>query len=78
VQGVYFRESTRKKAEQLDLTGWVRNLNDGSVSLEAFGAPEDLASLLKWLHKGPLLARVTSVNHENIPFEQVTSFTVRQ
>jgi acylphosphatase len=58
VQGVFFRASTRDKAENLGLTGWVRNLPNGDVELLAEGEPGAFAQLLAWCHTGPRLARV--------------------
>lgn len=69
VQGVFFRQSTRARAVELELTGWVRNLNDGRVELKAFGAPENLHRLKQWLHQGPPAAQVTSVECRTIPAE---------
>ena len=61
VQGVWFRESTRRQAERLELSGHAVNLPDGSVEVLACGAPDDLAKLAEWLQHGPPLARVASV-----------------
>lgn len=61
VQGVWFRESTRKEAERLGVTGWVRNLGDGRVEALAEGAPAHLQEFVGWCHKGPPAARVTGV-----------------
>ena len=58
VQGVFFRESTRKMAEQLGLKGTVRNLPDGSVHIEAQGTPASIDRLMEWCHHGPPQARV--------------------
>ena len=76
VQGVYFRKYTRKKALALNLTGWVQNLDDGSVSLEAFGEPSALQAFEQWLHKGPVLAKVKSVECQPIAFEQHHTFSI--
>lgn len=63
VQGVFFRESTRKKAEELGLSGWVRNLEDGGVEWVAEGPPASVESLVRWCRAGgPLLARVDRVD----------------
>ena len=63
VQGVFFRESTRKKAEALGLSGWVRNLEDGRVEWVAEGAPIAVETLTRWCQAGgPLLARVDRVD----------------
>jgi len=61
VQGVFFRASTQEKAQELGLTGFVQNENDGSVYLEAEGDPEALKQLEQWVHKGPSQARVEKV-----------------
>jgi acylphosphatase len=62
VQGVWFRESTRREAERLGIDGQAVNLPDGSVEVVAFGSPEALGELAAWLHRGPRLARVSSVD----------------
>lgn len=53
VQGVYFRASTREKADALKVTGFVRNEPDGSVYVEAEGEEDDLKAFLQWCHRGP-------------------------
>jgi acylphosphatase len=58
VQGVAFRKSTEVEARRIGLAGWVRNLTDGRVELEAEGAPEAVEALLRWARRGPALARV--------------------
>jgi acylphosphatase len=62
VQGVSFRYYTQVEASRLDLTGWVRNERDGSVSVIAEGAEPDLKRFLKFLMKGPRSARVQQVS----------------
>ncbi len=61
VQGVYFRGTTETVAEQLGLTGWVKNLWDGSVEVVAEGPRPALQELLTFLHQGPPGAHVTDV-----------------
>ena len=61
VQGVAFRASTVDKAREHGLTGWVRNLADGSVELEAQGDELRVAALLSWCAHGPPAARVADV-----------------
>jgi len=58
VQGVWFRESARRKAEQLGVAGWVRNRADGAVEAELEGSPEDVEVLVSWFRHGPPDARV--------------------
>jgi acylphosphatase len=61
VQGVFYRASTSERAEQLGLSGWVRNLDDGRVELAASGDAEAVEALVAWLWDGPPRARVTAV-----------------
>ncbi|MFX1324478.1 MAG: acylphosphatase [Promethearchaeota archaeon] len=64
VQGVFFRYTTRKIARKLGLTGYVKNLPDGSVFIEAEGPKDSLLELLKFSKTGPRNARVERVEHE--------------
>jgi acylphosphatase len=61
VQGVWYRASTRARARELSLTGWVRNLADGRVEALAEGSRDQLEALLAWCHDGPMLARVDGI-----------------
>jgi acylphosphatase len=61
VQGVFFRESTRRQAEPLGLVGHAVNLRDGRVEVVAYGDTGALEQLEKWLHQGPPAARVEEV-----------------
>ena len=61
VQGVFFRDSTKKEALKLGLQGSAVNLSDGSVKVCLRGESEDIDLLEKWLHIGPELAQVESV-----------------
>ena len=61
VQGVFFRDKTLEKAEELGLSGYVKNALDGSVEIEAEGAKEDLERLLEWAYHGPSSAIVKKV-----------------
>jgi len=58
---VFFRQATASEAHALGLTGWVRNLHDGSVEIVAEGKRRNLEMLLTWAHSGPPLARVEAV-----------------
>ena len=64
VQGVFFRYTTRKIARKLGLTGYVKNMADGSVYIEAEGSESQLLELLDFAKKGPKNAVV-----ENLEFE---------
>ncbi|MFX1258841.1 MAG: acylphosphatase [Promethearchaeota archaeon] len=64
VQGVFFRYTTRKVARKLGLTGYVKNLPDGSVFIEAEGFEDKLKKLLEFAKKGPKHAIVEKVNYD--------------
>lgn len=58
VQGVLFRESTRRAAQPLGITGYAKNMEDGSVQVLACGEVGALDRLAQWLEQGPPMARV--------------------
>jgi acylphosphatase len=61
VQGVFFRESTRKMADRFGVAGWVRNLHDRHVEAVFEGEPEAVEGMVAWVHIGPPHATVESV-----------------
>ncbi len=62
VQGVWFRASTKQKAEQLGLKGWVKNTDDGCVEAVFQGNENQIIEMINWCHKGPPLAKVNNVD----------------
>jgi acylphosphatase len=62
VQGVYYRESMRQRADQWGVTGWVRNRMDGTVEAVLQGETENVERLIDWARRGPPAARVESVD----------------
>ncbi|RLC38372.1 acylphosphatase [Candidatus Falkowbacteria bacterium] len=64
VQGVWFRESTKKKARELGVAGWVKNEPDGSVHAEAEGEEDKIEEFMKWCHEGSELSKVERVEVE--------------
>jgi acylphosphatase len=64
VQGVYFRESMRERADQLQVTGWVRNRSDGTVEALVQGEPFAVDAIVQWAQRGPEAARVDKVEVE--------------
>ena len=77
VQGVFFRASTRDLADELGVTGWVRNDPEGTVTIHAEGAPDDVDTLLTWAHEGPDRARVVGVDVDDVPPQHHGGFEVR-
>ena len=77
VQGVFFRDSTMRKARELGLVGTVRNLPDGSVQIVAQGPARALDKLVRWSHEGPPAAMVSEVKvSRGIPEPGLDGFTV--
>jgi acylphosphatase len=78
VQGVFFRESARRRAEALGLTGWVRNQPDGSVEVVTEGDARDVDELVHWCHRGPMGAEVDEVSVVVEPYRgDVNRFAIR-
>lgn len=67
VQGVGFRYSTLSEARRMGLTGFVRNMPDGSVYIEAEGPVETLNTFVAWCRKGPGISFVDSLTADPIP-----------
>ena len=61
VQGVFFRAATRRAAVDLNLTGWVRNMDDGRVEALFEGEDVDVEKMIVWCKVGPPSARVEKV-----------------
>ncbi len=78
VQGVYFRANAQEKARSLGLTGWIRNVEDGSVEFEVQGSEDTIRQFLKWAEEGPPAARVDNIHIEEIPaVEEEEEFIIR-
>lgn len=75
VQGVFYRQSTRQKAQELGLSGWVRNLPDGAVEAQAFGDQEVVNEFVDWCRIGPPHANVEKVEVEDLP-DGTSAFSV--
>jgi len=61
VQGVSFRAASQQEAKPLGITGYARNLSDGSVEVLACGDDDALERFVRWLHQGPRMAKVANV-----------------
>lgn len=78
VQGVFFRATTRDTAQELGITGWVKNLSDGRVEAVAEGCSSDLEEFVEFCHEGPRRARVDDVEiQEEDHTGEFSSFSIR-
>jgi acylphosphatase len=77
VQGVFFRESTRRLALERGVAGWVRNTWEGTVEAVFEGSPADVERLVEFVHRGPGGARVERVEELEEDEEGLTGFAVR-
>ena len=64
VQGVFFRDTMRREAQSLGVSGWVRNRPDGTVEAIVHGEPVAVDNLVRWAHHGPQHAEVVRVDVE--------------
>jgi acylphosphatase len=77
VQGVYFRESTRRAAQPAGVAGWIRNLADGSVEAVFEGAEDAVAEVVAFCRIGPPDARVEQVEVTSEAPGAIAGFTIR-
>jgi DNA ligase D-like protein (predicted 3'-phosphoesterase) len=77
VQGVGFRDATVRRAHALDVFGWVRNADDGSVAVHVEGPPGAVAELIAFLREGPRGAKVADVAIEQLRAEGHEQFAIR-
>jgi acylphosphatase len=77
VQGVGYRYFARNAAEKLGVTGYARNLDDGTVEVIAVGPESAIEDFLGALQRGPRLSEVRGVDHQPAPVEHHGSFEIR-
>ena len=76
VQGVFYRATARHEAERLGISGYARNLRNGSVEVLACGEKEAVDDFCAWLAKGPSQAQVMNVSCESVNIEIPVGFDV--
>jgi acylphosphatase len=77
VQGVFFRDSVRRRAQQRGVAGWIANRRDGAVEAVFEGEPEAVESLVRFTHEGPRGAAVERVEASEEEPEGLSGFDVR-
>lgn len=78
VQGVFFREYTRRQAETLGLDGWVRNLEDRTVEAVVEGEAGGVEAMLAWFHSGSPQSVVTGVDSSEEEARGEQGFVIRR
>lgn len=77
VQGVFFRDSVRRRASTLGASGWVRNTADGAVEAVFEGEPDAVSQLVAFCREGPRGARVDAVEVTDESPEGLRGFAIR-
>jgi acylphosphatase len=77
VQGVFFRDSTRRRADSLGVAGWVRNRPDGAVEAVFEGEPEQVEAMVRFAGEGPAGAAVEDLEVGEEEPEGIQGFSVR-
>ena len=78
VQGVFFRASTKTSADHTNIKGFVKNLADGSVYIEAEGEEKDLEQFIKWCSQGPKAAKVETCDVREGMIKGFTEFRIER
>ena len=76
VHGVYFRASTKHRADDLGICGQVKNQDDGTVWIAAEGEEAAMDAFIAWCRQGPPLAKVTDVQVEKVPLQGYKGFEI--
>jgi acylphosphatase len=77
VQGVFFRDTARRRAEASGVTGWIRNTPEGAVEAVFEGAPDAVDELVEFCRRGPSRAEVAAVEVEDEEPEGLSGFEIR-
>ena len=78
VQGVFYRQSAKKKAEELNINGWIKNTLEGNVEAMISGEKSDLDRFVEWCKSGPERAVVDEVHIHKEEFFEFDSFRVER
>ena len=77
VQGVFFRDSMRERAQSIGVAGWVTNRPDGAVEAVLEGDADKVESMVRWMQEGPRRAEVDRVDVDDEEPEGLEGFHVR-
>lgn len=77
VQGVFYRSSTKNKAQELGVSGYAQNNSDGSVFIEAEGDEDNLKQFINWCEEGPDTAKVSHVEYQEGDVKDYDKFEIK-
>ncbi len=78
VQGVFYRATAKKIADENNIVGWVQNMEDGNVEILATAPDEALQTFIEWCYQGPRMAKVTEIKKENKEEQPFNEFMVKR
>lgn len=78
VQGVFYRATAKEVADNLGITGWVRNTEDGHVEIMASGKEESISKFMVWCRKGPEKAEVEDITAEKRNDANFKGFSIKR
>ncbi len=76
VQGVFYRATAKETADELKVTGWVKNTAEGNVEAVVTGTNDQIQAFINWCKTGPRRAKVTEVITTNLPETSYNDFSV--
>ena len=77
VQGVFFRDSTRREAQRHGIAGWVTNRDDGAVEAHLEGEEQGVEAMVGWMRRGPRKADVERADVSDAEVENLRGFDIR-
>ena len=76
VQGVGFRYFTTHQATKLGVSGYAKNMDDGSVEVMISGEEQRVQALVEWLRKGPSSSKVRAIHVDGLPYKYFAKFSI--
>ena len=78
VQGVFYRANAKKIADNLGITGWIKNTRQGNVEITATGNGDSLDMLINWCKKGSEKSIVEEVIADEVPEKHFDTFSIER
>jgi acylphosphatase len=78
VQGVFYRATAKKKADEIGVKGWIANTDAGDVEVVCSGTKEQLKEFIEWCRQGPPLSKVEDVETTDTNEQQFAAFVIHR